>query len=68
MLKQRDIAKAFGNTKYPPDQLHRYAKHHALDCGIPGCWACDNPRRVWNDQTFKEDLVDQNFKMDSQND
>lgn len=24
---------------------HRHAKHHAMDCGQPGCALCGNPRR-----------------------
>ena len=24
---------------------HRHAKHHAMDCGQPGCMLCGNPRR-----------------------
>jgi hypothetical protein len=28
-------------TKEP----HRLAKHHAMDCGTPGCSMCGNPRR-----------------------
>jgi hypothetical protein len=24
---------------------HRLAKHHAMDCGQPGCVLCGNPRR-----------------------
>jgi len=24
---------------------HRLAKHHAMDCGKPGCLLCGNPRR-----------------------
>lgn len=35
-------------------QPHRYAKHHALDCGIPGCVMCANPRRVWGQKTIQE--------------
>lgn len=28
---------------------HRLAKHHAMDCGKPGCMMCGNPRRnEWN--------------------
>jgi len=39
--KQLRIAKAHGN---PTDQPHRYAKHHAMDCGQPHCTMCGNPR------------------------
>lgn len=39
--KQLKIAKAHGN---PVDEPHRYAKHHAMDCGNPQCGLCGNPR------------------------
>ena len=39
--KQLKIAKAHGN---PTDEPHRYAKHHAMDCGVPDCGICRNPR------------------------
>ena len=41
--RQLKIAKSIGNTKYI-DQPHRLAKHHAADCGQPGCLFCSNPR------------------------
>ena len=41
--RQLKIAKSIGNTKYI-DQPHRLAKHHAADCGQPGCLFCANPR------------------------
>jgi hypothetical protein len=50
--KQVKIAKRSG--AYRTDQPHRYAKHHAMDCGIPGCIMCANPRRVWGEKTIQE--------------
>jgi len=41
--RQLKIAKSIGNTKYI-DQPHRLIKHHAADCGQPGCLMCSNPR------------------------
>jgi hypothetical protein len=41
--RQLKIAKSIGNTKYI-DQPHRLVKHHAGDCGQPGCLMCSNPR------------------------
>ena len=41
--RQLKIAKSIGNQKYI-DQPHRLAKHHAADCGQPGCLMCSNPR------------------------
>jgi hypothetical protein len=41
--RQLKIAKSIGHDKYI-DQPHRLAKHHAMDCGQPGCALCGNPR------------------------
>ena len=41
--RQLKIAKSIGHTKYV-DQPHRLIKHHAGDCGQPGCTVCGNPR------------------------
>jgi len=41
--RQLKIAKSIGNTKYIGEP-HRLAKHHAADCGQPGCVFCANPR------------------------
>ena len=49
--KQTKIAKANGiNVKEP----HKFAKHHAMDCGHPGCIMCGNPRKVWKEETIQE--------------
>lgn len=44
--KQVKIAKAHGLKQDDLIKLepHRYAKHHAMDCGNPGCVLCSNPR------------------------
>jgi hypothetical protein len=39
--RQLKIAKAHGT---PIDEPHRLAKHHAMDCGVPHCPMCANPR------------------------
>jgi hypothetical protein len=56
--KQLKIAKEHNHLKgeYNPklDQPHRFAKHHAMDCGNPGCMLCSNPRRTWNELTIQE--------------
>jgi hypothetical protein len=39
--KQLRIAKAHGIKVEEP---HRLAKHHAMDCGVPHCTLCANPR------------------------
>lgn len=45
--KQQKIAKAHGMTNKDAvvKQPHRLNKHHAMDCGDPGCMLCGNPRR-----------------------
>lgn len=37
---------------------HRLAKHHAMDCGQPGCVLCGNPRK-----THKDKLTAQEKRM-----
>lgn len=32
----------------------RFRKQAAMDCGVPGCFACANPRRVWKLVTVAE--------------
>jgi hypothetical protein len=29
---------------------HRLVKHHAMDCGNPGCYLCGNPRHIHKDK------------------
>jgi|APGre2960657373_1045057.scaffolds.fasta_scaffold01412_6 hypothetical protein len=56
--KQVKIAKEHShhNSEYNPkvDQPHRFAKHHAMDCGNPGCVLCGNPRKTWKELTAQE--------------
>lgn len=54
--KQTKIAKAFGIEVKEP---HKFAKHHALDCGHPGCIMCGNPRKVWKQDTIQEKRMKQ---------
>jgi hypothetical protein len=49
--KQQKIAKAHGMEVKEP---HKLAKHHALDCGTPGCVMCGNPRKTFKEQTVQE--------------
>ena len=44
--KQTKIAKEYG---IPVTEPHKFAKHHAMNCGNPKCVMCGNPRK-----TFKE--------------
>jgi hypothetical protein len=30
------------------------SKHHAMDCGQPGCMLCGNPRKVFKERTQQE--------------
>ena len=49
--KQVKIAKAAGVTNIEP---HKFAKHHAMDCGNPECVMCGNPRKIWKEKTIQE--------------
>jgi hypothetical protein len=51
IAKQRKIAKAYG---VPVTEPHKFAKHHAMDCGHPGCMLCGNPRKTFNELTAQE--------------
>lgn len=64
--KQRRIIKALGGIVAPKliEQPHRLHKHHALDCGIPGCIHCSNPRKVWGQLTFQERKSKENLYYD----
>ena len=54
--KQVKIAKAHGLTDKDRaiKEPHRMAKHHAMDCGQPGCMLCGNPRKLWHELTAQE--------------
>jgi hypothetical protein len=45
--KQVKIAKAAG---IKVDNPHKFAKHHAMDCGNPHCYLCGNPRKTHKDK------------------
>ena len=50
--KQLKIAKqhnSFPNENNVIKQPHRLTKHHAMDCGRPGCAMCGNPRHIHKD-------------------
>ena len=49
--KQTKIAKEFG---LPVKEPHKFAKHHAMNCGNPKCVMCGNPRKVFNEPTQQE--------------
>ena len=50
-IRQVKIARAHGITV---KEYHRYAKHHAMNCGRPHCLLCGNPRRIWREKTIQE--------------
>ena len=54
--KQVKIAKAHGLTDkdLAVKEPHRMVKHHAMDCGRPGCMLCGNPRKTFKDLTAQE--------------
>jgi hypothetical protein len=49
--KQIKIAKAHGMAV---DEPHKFVKHHALNCGDPGCFLCSNPRKTLKEKTIQE--------------
>jgi len=53
IAKQVKIAKEHRVSEYNPGDIkqpHRYAKHHAMDCGNPECFMCGNPRKTHKDK------------------
>jgi hypothetical protein len=56
--KQTKIAKTFG---VPVKQPHKFAKHHAMNCGNPDCVMCMNPRKSFNEPTMQEKRFDQDL-------
>ena len=55
--KQTKIAKANGISQKVLDQPHRLVKHHAMDCGNPGCPLCGNPRKLYKELTPQEKKI-----------
>jgi hypothetical protein len=49
--KQTKIAKQYGSIVEEP---HKFAKHHAMNCGNPNCVMCGNPRKTFNELTQQE--------------
>lgn len=56
VARQLKIARAHGLTSkdMAVKQPHRMAKHHAMDCGQPGCMLCGNPRKIFKERTAQE--------------
>lgn len=59
--KQKRIAKQSMWNHKSPEQPHRWAKRHAMDCGRPRCGVCGNPRRTNNEKTLQERKFDEAF-------
>jgi hypothetical protein len=60
--KQTKIAKSAGSDISQP---HRFAKHHAMNCGNPNCVMCGNPRKVFKEKTIQEKRFEQTEKFDN---
>ena len=43
-------------------QPHRMAKHHAMNCGKPGCMLCGNPRKLFKELTAQENRLYQDVE------
>ncbi len=62
--KQVKIAKSHGltNRDKAVKEPHRLAKHHAMDCGQPGCMLCGNPRKIFKERTAQEKRMFQDLE------
>lgn len=56
IAQQVKIAKQHGLTEQDKalKEPHRFVKHHAMDCGQPGCIMCGNPRKTFKELTAQE--------------
>ena len=61
--KQTKIAKEHG---LPVTEPHKFAKHHAMNCGNPNCVMCGNPRKTFKELTQQEKRLFQD--VDTPND
>jgi len=59
--RQSKIAKSNG---LDVKQSHRFAKHHAMDCGNPKCMLCGNPRKLYKEPTIQEESFKQTESWD----
>jgi hypothetical protein len=60
--KQVKIAKEFG---IPVKEPHKFAKHHAMNCGNPNCVMCSNPRKTFKELTQQEKRLFQDVEKTS---
>jgi hypothetical protein len=56
--KQTKIAREFG---VPVKEPHKFAKHHAMDCGNPKCLICSR-EKVFGEPTIQQKRFDQNLE------
>ena len=63
--RQVKIAKEHGLTEKDRaiKEPHRMVKHHAMDCGQPGCVLCGNPRKLFNELTTQEKRLFQDVEQ-----
>ena len=63
--RQVKIAKEHGLTEQDRaiKEPHRMVKHHAMDCGQPGCVLCGNPRKLFNQVTTQEKRLFQDVEQ-----
>lgn len=56
MQRQVKIAKSnhYGHDDAIIKEPHRLVKHHAMNCGNPGCMLCGNPRKIFGELTTQE--------------
>lgn len=66
--KQMKIAKQHGLDRLEVErEPHRFAKHHAMDCGQPGCIMCSSPRKTQkHGKTIQEYSFEQTEKWDKE--
>ena len=65
ITRQVKIAKEHGLTEKDRaiKEPHRMVKHHAMDCGQPGCVLCGNPRKLFNELTTQEKRLFQDVEQ-----
>lgn len=57
--RQTKIAKTYG---VPVKEPHKFAKHHAMNCGDPKCVMCSNPRKTFKELTQQEKRLFQDLE------
>ncbi len=60
--RQTKIAKDYG---IPFTEPHKFAKHHATNCGNPSCVLCANPRKTFKELTIQEQRLFQDLDKET---